>query len=130
MQLRSLIPILALSAGFSTSSAPGVPPTGPAGRVVVVKMLDDRYEPEVVDVRPGDVIRFVQQGRRAHNVEFRLRGAPAGFDFGPKRRGPYFRKNGDVYEVAIDGRFVPGSYPFICTPHVMAGMKGTIRVAG
>jgi plastocyanin len=128
MQLRALFPIIALTAGLTASERPPVRPAAAAGRVVVVKMLDDRYEPEVIDVRRGDVIRFVQLGSRAHNVEFRLRGAPPGFDFGPNRRGPYFRKNGEVYEVAIDDRFVAGAYPFICTPHVMTGMKGVIRV--
>ena len=92
-------------------------------------MLDDRYEPAVIEVRRGDVIQFVQLGKRAHNVEFRLRGAPKGFDFGPNRRGPYFKRNGVVYEVAVDDRFgVAGDYPFVCTPHVMEGMKGVIRV--
>ena len=123
--LSALLAGSLLSLAPAAASAQAKP--APGGKVVVVKMVDDAYVPANVQVRKGDVVRFVQEGDRAHNVEFRTKGAPAGFDMGAARRGPYVKTRGEAYEVAIDARFPgAGTYKYVCTPH--AGMDGTIQV--
>ena len=105
-------------------------PTG--GQVIEVKTVDVspteyRFEPADIKVRPGDTVRFIQSGSMPHNVEFR--DAPEGTDLGGARMEPYMTQAGETYDVAIDGRFVPGSHAYVCTPHETMGMKGTITVA-
>jgi manganese oxidase len=106
----------------------------PQGAVIEVRMLDDggqlRFEPAVIHARRGDVVRFVQEGSMPHNVEFVRNGAPAGVDLGDLWAGDYLQAKGEVYEVAVDGRFADGAYPFVCTPHVSMGMAGTLHVSG
>lgn len=103
-------------------------------RVVVVEMLDDsgefRFEPSEIQVRRGDVVRFVQSGSMPHNVEFLRNTAPAGVDLGSRWVGSYLTARGETYEIEIDGRFEDGGYDFLCSPHAALGMKGRITVKG
>lgn len=118
------LPLLALAA----TASPAAAQAAEEGRTILVEVHDDRFVPAVVEARPGDVVRFVQGGTRRHNVEFRMKGAPEGFDFGPDRRSPYLVEVGDVYEIQVDERFEHGgTYPFLCTPHSIV-MKGELRV--
>lgn len=124
---RSLL--LALAA-LGAAARPVAAQEADAGRTVVVEVHDDHFSPAVVEVRPGDVVHFVQRGQRRHNVEFRLKGAPEGFDLGEDRRGPYLTRVGEAYELRVDERFHrAGSYPFLCTPHSLV-MRGELRVEG
>ncbi|HEX6588116.1 MAG TPA: multicopper oxidase domain-containing protein, partial [Longimicrobiales bacterium] len=128
--------LLLIGAGISWASAgtplPGVIP--PAGRTIVVRMVDDggrfRFEPAAVEVRRGDLIRFVQEGSMPHNVAFVKNTAPTGVDLGELWTGPYLMTRTDTYEVYVDERFEDGAYDFICTPHAALGMAGTITVGG
>lgn len=100
-------------------------------RLVEVKMVDKSatsfvFEPAEVTVRQGDIVRFVQLGVMPHNVEFR--DEPEGSKLDEIRIGPFLTAKGQVYEVQIDERFVPGRYPFVCTPHVAMGMNGVLTV--
>jgi len=99
-----------------------------------VRMLDDggrfRFEPAELNVRRGDLIRFVQAGTMPHNVEFVRNTAPAGVDLGDRWVGGYVMARGDAYEVRVDDAFADGTYDFICSPHAALGMKGRITVAG
>lgn len=100
--------------------------------VVVVQMWDDgtsfKFEPAKIEVQQGQVIRYVHAGTQPHNVEFVKDGAPAGVDLGEYASGHYLMNKGETYEVKVDERFVPGTYPYICTPHVSMGMKGEVVV--
>lgn len=116
---------LALAAVVAATPAGTVSPD-PEARTFGVTMTDFQFEPATLRVRPGDVIQFVQKGIQPHNVEFRK--VPRGTDLGGTRMGPFLVKRGDVYELQIDGRFRPGTYEFVCTPHEMMGMKGRFTV--
>jgi plastocyanin len=106
--------------------------TAPAGRVVIVKTLEVsatsyRFDPAEVTVLPGDTVRFVQSSTMPHNVEFTK--SPKGSKLGAAKVGPYLVAPNQTYDVPIDARFLVGQYQFICTPHAILGMKGTIVVA-
>ena len=114
------------------SPLPGVIP--PSGRTITVRMMDDggrfRFEPEDIEVRRGDIIRFVQEGSMPHNVAFVKNTTPDGVDLGNLWTGPFLMTRTDTYEVPIDERFAEGTYGFICSPHAALGMSGTITVSG
>jgi manganese oxidase len=103
-------------------------------RVLEVSIVDEggsmRFEPENLEVRRGDVVRFVQQGTMPHNVQFVRNTAPRGAEIDEYWMGPFLNKQGEVYEVTIDERFLDGAWEYVCTPHIAMGMKGTLTVAG
>lgn len=106
-------------------------PAPPAGRLVVVRMVDVspteyRFDPSAIVVAAGDTVRFTQTGTMPHNVEFRV--TPAGTALGAGKTGPYLTKAGDTYDVVIDDRFAAGEHQFVCVPHEPLGMKGTLTV--
>ena len=104
------------------------------GVTVTVRMVDDggrfRFEPADIEVRRGDLIRFVNEGSMPHNVEFVKNTAPNGADLGEAWIGGFLMSRTDVYEVQVDDRFVDGRFDYICSPHAALGMKGSITVAG
>ena len=105
------------------------PDNGP--QVVTVRMVDKSatqyiFEPADITVAPGTVVRFELTGFIPHNVEFK--DVPAGTDLGDTRLGPFLLRKGETYEITIDERFVAGTHQYVCTPHEMMGMKGTITV--
>ncbi len=100
-------------------------------RVVTVRMVDKSateyaFEPADITVEPGTLIRFELAGSIPHNVEFKK--GPSGTDLGNARMGPFLIAKGQTYEIMIDARFAEGTHDYVCTPHEMMGMKGTITV--
>lgn len=99
--------------------------------VVTVRMVDKSateyaFEPADITVEPGTLIRFELAGSIPHNVEFK--GGPSGTDLGDAKMGPFLLATGQTYEIMIDERFALGTHKYVCTPHEMMGMKGTITV--
>jgi len=99
---------------------------------IVVKMVDHgggqwRFEPARVEAHTGDVIHFIQTDVVPHNVQFKK--APSGAKLGVAMMGPFLLRKGDTYDLPIDRRFVTGTYGFVCTPHELMGMKGTLIVS-
>ncbi len=106
------------------TAADGVP-------VVIVRMVDKSateytFEPADITVEPGTLVRFELAGTIPHNVEFK--DGPSGTDLGNARMGPFLLAKGQTYEIMIDARFAVGTHDYVCTPHEMMGMKGTITV--
>lgn len=101
-------------------------------RVFAVSMVDKSptqfvFEPSVITVEPGSIVRFVQQGVQPHNVEFkdgprgaRMPGAPT--------VGPFLITKGATYDIVIPDDAAVGEYDIVCTPHAALGMKGKIIV--
>ena len=106
--------------------------TSAAGvHIVTVRMVDKSateyaFEPANITVAPGTLVRFELTGSIPHNVEFKK--GPSGTDLGAARMGPFLLVKGQTYEVMIDARFSVGTHDYVCTPHEMMGMKGTITV--
>ena len=121
-----------LGSPVGAQSAPPAPPAPPVPpRVTVVRMVERvpygiAFEPARVTALPGDTVRFVQAGGMPHNVEFRS--IPAAVDLGERRVGPMLVSIGQTYDIVIDGRFLPGKYVYVCTPHEGFGMAGIIYV--
>jgi len=114
----------------SPAGAQAAPPASP--RVIVVHMVERlpygiAFDTIRVTAQLGDTVRFVQLGGMPHNVEFRS--VPTAADLGPQRFGPTLVSVGQTYDVVIDGRFPPGKYVYVCTPHEVLGMAGIIYVA-
>jgi manganese oxidase len=128
VSLALLLPVLAASGCVSDGDA------NPAPRTITVSIVDEgndmRFEPARVEVRRGDIVRFVQEGVVPHNVQFVRNNAPAGADIGEYWSGPYLTKQGEVYEVTIDERFLDGDYEYVCAPHVALGMTAALVVDG
>lgn len=134
--LSITVPVLVIAAaGVWTGFEGAVPEDEPAtSRVIEVQMLDDggemRFEPESIEVRRGDVVRFVQRGMMPHNVEFVRNTAPDGVDLDDLWSGGYLTARAETYDVEIDDRFADGRYDYICAPHAALGMKGSLTVRG
>ncbi|MCH7563634.1 MAG: hypothetical protein IH968_07405 [Gemmatimonadetes bacterium] len=99
--------------------------------IVTVRMVDKSatqyvFEPADITVAPGTLVRFELAGSIPHNVEFKS--GPPGTDLGNATMGPFLLAKGQIYEIMIDARFAVGTHDYVCTPHEMMGMKGTITV--
>jgi plastocyanin len=108
---------------------PDAPPSVPS--VVVIKLVDKSptefaFEPSVITVKPGDIVRFEMTSINVHNVEFKS--VPDGTDLGDSKTSGFMTTPTQKFEITIDTRFRPGTYSFVCTPHVAQGMKGTLVV--
>ncbi len=102
------------------------------GHVIEVHMVDKgggkwAFEPSSIKAQPGDTVRFVQDDIVPHNVQFKS--APPGAELGSAMMGTFLLAKGETYDLVIDGRFVVGTYAFVCTPHETMGMKGSLEVA-
>jgi manganese oxidase len=126
-----LVFVVVAAAGTALARGAGTP----AGRLIEVAIHDDggrlRFEPEHVEVRRGDVVRWTMGTTTLpHNVEFVRNGAPQGAELGERWTGPYMMQPGDSYEVTIDESFPDGSYSYVCGPHVSMGMAAGLTVQG
>jgi plastocyanin len=124
-------PLAALAAQQNAAPQKAMP-RAPA--VVVIEMIDGgpygmTFKPVRVTARLGDTLRYVQRGRAPHNVVFRS--APAGAELsalGDLREGPLLAQVGATYDVPLDARFAPGRWVYVCAPHEVLGMAGTVTV--
>ncbi len=102
-------------------------------KVFAVRMVDKSptqfaFEPSVITVEPGYIVRFVQTGIQPHNVEFKE--GPAPTIPGAPKMGPFLIAKGATYDIIVGEDAPPGEYEFVCTPHQALGMKGTLIVVG
>lgn len=111
---------------------------------VSVSIASSGYEPGTVVARPGDILRFVQEDGRAHNIEFHR--APEGAAFASEyvapagdievlrpaastaRVGPMLIGEGRVYEIRIGAEMPEGEYLFGCSHH--SKWRGRLLVTG
>jgi plastocyanin len=119
-----------------TSEGGGARPV--TGRTVEVKMIGDqsgyRFEPANVTIQAGDGVKWVMVSGGPHDVAFDSV-PPAGRSQlaanMPEQKqplsSPYITSAGDSYVVSFTG-LVPGKYSYICTPHRMMGMVGSVTV--
>jgi plastocyanin len=122
----------------TTPAAPAAPAAGApvppdaGGQVHEVRMVTTQggaagqFEPATITVKKGDVIRWTMaDNMAAHNVSFsQAQGNPAGFT--PPADSPIYSQQGQTYEAKVD--WAPGTYNYVCIPHSMMGMKGSVTV--
>lgn len=112
-----------------TAGAPVTPDAG--GQVHEVRMVTTQngasgvFEPAQINVKKGDVIKWVMaDGQAVHNVSFsQAQGNPGGFS---APDSPMYTQQGQSYELKVDWN--PGTYNYVCTPHAMMGMTGSVTV--
>jgi plastocyanin len=105
------------------ASVSSVPATG---KVIDVKMMSiggEKFGPEELTVRRGDVVRFVLESG-VHNVSFPAEVNPSGVELPDS--SPYLQIPGQAHDVFID--LPAGEYTFHCDPHVFLGMVGKLTV--
>jgi plastocyanin len=120
-------------AAAPAAPAAGAPVTPDAGgQVHEVRMVTTQggasgeFQPKTLTVKKGDVIKWVMaDGQAVHNVSFTMaQGNPAGFT--PPADSPMYTQAGQSFELKVDMN--PGTYNYVCVPHAMMGMTGSITV--
>jgi plastocyanin len=135
----------------STATAtPGTTGAAPAAGAVAaapvtgttheVKMIGDasgyKYVPEKITVKSGDAIKYVMVSGAPHNVSFQGvtdAAIRAQFDAnmpGQKMgeaNGPMVMQPNESYTVSF-GKIPPGTYEYVCVPHLAMNMKATVTV--
>jgi plastocyanin len=120
------------------SAAPAAPAAGApvtpdaGGQVHEVRMVTTQggasgeFQPKTLTVKKGDVIKWVMaDGQAVHNVSFTMaQGNPGGFT--PPADSPMYTQAGQSFELKVD--MAPGTYNYVCVPHSMMGMTGSITV--
>lgn len=112
MRTRITLALLALLAAAAITACEEEPPDPTPESAVAgteVDVVDNRFEPEVLSVEPGDTVTWTWQGQNPHDVV------------------------GDVFgsDIQTTGTFThtfedPGEYDYVCTIH--RGMVGVIVV--
>jgi plastocyanin len=96
-----------------------------------------RYQPEEIEVKPGDVVVFHNAEGGPHNVSFWADSIPSGAsqaltsgmpDQTEPLHGPLLVEQGATYQVTIPAAAPAGEYKFYCMPHLAMGMKGELKV--
>jgi plastocyanin len=87
---------------------------GSGDAVVEVQMLNEKFVPDVLRVKPGTTVRWVNTEKRtSHSVHFAAEGLPES-----ERMFP-----GESWQRRFDKA---GRYPYVCGPH--PAMKGVVDV--
>lgn len=121
------------SASEPAAATPAAPPAAAAatGDTITIRMVTTQqgaagqFEPAQVSAKPGDVLHFVADGGAAHNVTFPAAENPGATGL-PTTPGTYMVANGQALDIPVT--FAPGTYTFVCDPHIATGMKGTVTV--
>lgn len=88
--------------------------TAVSAETLEISIVNMKYVPEVLTVRPGDTVRWVNNEKRSnHSVYFKAEGLPDSERLFP----------GDSHQRTFDKA---GSYPYECGPH--PEMTGRIEV--
>lgn len=124
----------------SQTQRPPTPATGVVHEVRMLRTADQRYvfAPQTLTIRDGDRVRWIVESGIPHNVAFYPESIPAGAaqmlaeamaadgQVGPLA-GPILTEPGQTFEILFAG--VPaGRYRYVCLPHEVTGMKGTLVV--
>jgi plastocyanin len=89
------------------------------------------FEPKVVNVKPGDVVKWEVGALPPHNVVFDVSKIPGGSkDLADKMSHKGLESAGKSFELTIPADAPAGEYSYFCLPHRGAGMVGKVVVAG
>lgn len=103
-----LLPVLGAACGGGSGGSDGGATGAAPGTVTVV---DNKFEPNKLEIAVGDTVTWEFQGSAQHNVTGR------GLTSGNKKKGQTFER---TFNSA-------GTFSYVCTLH--PGMKGTITVS-
>ena len=142
----------AANEGTPDTAAPGPTTTPPAGggqaatgapitgTMHEVRMLLDgqtyKFDPANLTIKQGDGVKWVMVSGGPHNVAFDPAKIPDDVESVlsanmPNQMmplsSPYMTQPDENYTISFAG-VKPGTYDYVCTPHVMMGMTGKITV--
>jgi plastocyanin len=112
------------------AATPAAAPAAAQGNVVEVHMTTSpdgasgHFEPANVTVKKGDTVRFISDGKAAHNVSFPPAENAGKSNLPPP--APYLTSAGQTYDLPVN--MDAGTYNFQCDPHATMGMKGVLTV--
>jgi plastocyanin len=95
-----------------------------------------KFVPEKITVKSGDAIKYVMVSGGPHNVSFQNvtdAAVKAQFDANmPGQKmgeasGPMVMQPNETYTVSF-GKIPPGTYEYVCVPHLAMNMKATVTV--
>lgn len=126
-----------------TPPAGGTQATGGAaitGTTHEVRMVLDgqtyKFDPANLTIKQGDGVKWIMVSGGPHNVAFDPAKVPDDVESVlvanmPNQQAPlsglYLTQPNEVYTVSFAG-VKPGTYDYVCTPHIMMGMTGKITV--
>lgn len=95
--------------------------------------MDLRFEPERITIAPGTAVTWTNTSPMPHtatgdpdqNPVDAINPEYVSLPDGAEPWGSELLQPGDSYTHVFE---IPGEYTYICIPHVMAGMRGTITV--
>ena len=129
----------------ATPAATPPPPGGAQGAPIAgttheVRMLLDgqtyKYDPANLTIKQGDGVKWIMVSGGPHNVAFDPAKIPDDVEQVlaanmPNQQmplsGPYLTQPNETYTVSFAG-VKPGTYDYVCTPHIMMGMTGKLTV--
>ena len=131
----------------ATPSATTPAPTTPAGGAAAitgttheVRMVLEgqtyKFDPANLTIKQGDGVKWVMVSGGPHNVAFDPAKVPDDAEAAlaanmPNQQmplsGPYLTQPNESYTVSFAG-VKPGTYDYVCTPHIMMGMTGKLTV--
>ena len=138
----------ATDTGAAATTTTPTPPAGgqtPAGAAITgttheVRMLLDgqtyKYDPANLTIKQGDGVKWIMVSGGPHNVAFDPAKVPDDVESvltanmlnqQAPLSGPYLTQPNEAYTISFAG-VKPGTYDYVCTPHVMMGMTGKITV--
>lgn len=110
------------------------------GTTHTVRMVGDaqgyRFDPAQITIKAGDGVRWEMVSGGPHNVAFDPAKVPAAAKGQlmanmPNQMGelssPMFMNPGENYTISF-ASIPAGTYEYVCTPHIMNGMTGTVTV--
>jgi plastocyanin len=119
-------PATEAAAPAENTAAEAAPATGTVHEVRMVTTQNGAsgvFEPATLTVAKGDVIRFIGVGPAVHNANFNVPENSGKANLPPASE---YKSDGQSVDVQIN--MDPGTYTYVCDPHVMMGMKGTVTV--
>ena len=124
-------------AGTTGATAAAAPITGTTH---TVRMIGDaqgyRFDPAQLTIKAGDGVKWEMVSGGPHNVAFDPAKVPAAAkgqlsanmpDQMGELSSPMFMNTGETYTISF-ANIPAGTYDYVCTPHLMNGMTGTITV--
>lgn len=154
--LTATLALNACASGDDTTQTPADTTTAPAattpaagsqntatpvtGTMHEVRMVLDgqtyKYEPANLTIKQGDGVKWIMVSGAPHNVAFDPAKIPDDVEPTlsanmPNQQGPlsspYLTQPNETYQMSFAG-VKPGTYEYVCTPHLMMGMTGRITV--
>jgi plastocyanin len=106
--------------GGGGGGTPTMPPP-PGGEVMVVRVLDNRFDPQSITVEPGTTVRWIMRGTMPGHTVTDNGGA---FD-----SGFVFVNDGDTFERTFPQSEEGQTFNYACQSHqACCNMQGSVRV--